>query len=305
MRQALFPLAVLLCGVCCTVRGEFVGAELPLEDQASVDGWSGIQVLYGHALPANQAVNVVRYYADDDLAAPIENDQAYTLLPLIVKQEGGSAENGDGTFTVWQIGPTHIPEEYGEQEFGWGSFPVPDDGALYHPGVLEWNAGVNNAAGGLVSFGDGGPGMHFFDVDTTEFVPDENIGPVEVGYDLSAQSPQIHSSVAGGRRYQLNFETGTPSSNPGDFNGDGTIDLADFQILADNFNSTVPRGENGDSDFSGIVDLRDFVNFRADYLAAQAPQLASVPEPLAGVLGSFAVLGALHFVRRRGRRVSA
>ncbi len=86
--------------------------------------------------------------------------------------------------------------------------------------------------------------------------------------------------------------------NPGDFNEDGAIDLADFQILLDNFNQ--PGGSSkGDTNFSFTVDLKDFINFR-DAFNAQGAAAAGVPEPAGLLLGlmGIAVLGRMRQNRR-------
>jgi hypothetical protein len=106
-----------------------IGAPLPFINGTS-DGWSGIPVMYGHELPADQTVDVVRYYAADDRAFDVEE---------------------------------------------WGSSPIPDDGELYHPAALQWLDGLDDANGGVIAFGDGGEGMHYFNVDTTEYIPNEDL----------------------------------------------------------------------------------------------------------------------------------
>ncbi len=84
---------------------------------------------------------------------------------------------------------------------------------------------------------------------------------------------------------------------PGDFNADGAVDTADFQILADHFNS---EGEfsDGDVNFSGVVDLADFLEFRGLF-DSQAPQAATVPEPASGLVGLLASWALVCAARRR------
>ena len=75
----------------------------------------------------------------------------------------------------------------------WDSTAIPDDGNTYQPAFYQWNAGVNNEAGGVVSFaGAGGSGMAQTDVDATTYTP-------SVGDDLSEPG---HASGADGRAYQ-------------------------------------------------------------------------------------------------------
>ena len=79
-----------------------------------------------------------------------------------------------------------------------------------------------------------------------------------------------------------------PSALAGDFNGDGVLDLADFEILTSNFNQP-GDATTGDMNFSRTVDLRDFILFRESFNEAGGGAAASVPEPSAMLL---ALLGA-------------
>lgn len=98
-----------------------------------------------------------------------------------------------------------------------------------------------------------------------------------------------------------------PGAIPGDFNFDGTVDAADFAILAENFNVTFAIAESyekGDLSRDGLVGLEDFRQTREIFLApppAEGAGAAAVPEPagLTMVL-SAAVLGLLARRRRRG-----
>ena len=92
--------------------------------------------------------------------------------------------------------------------------------------------------------------------------------------------------------------------NPGDFNDDGTVDLADFEILTSNFNKSFAFDvaySKGDMNRNGTVSLADFVDFRAVYKAANpaGAAAAAVPEPSTGLLLSFAGLVGLTFLRKR------
>jgi hypothetical protein len=88
---------------------------------------------------------------------------------------------------------------------------------------------------------------------------------------------------------------------PGDFNGDGVQDIADYDIMVSNFNT--PGGfADGDFDFNGNVNLRDFFKFRAAFNSPPEGVAASVPEPASLALMGVGILGCGFAVRRGGGR---
>jgi hypothetical protein len=82
---------------------------------------------------------------------------------------------------------------------------------------------------------------------------------------------------------------------PGDFDGNGNVDFADFLILGNNFLSHLDGPVTaGDIDFDGDVDLDDFGEFKLVFAASQAAgQAESVPEPASALLVLLAVVGCL------------
>lgn len=85
---------------------------------------------------------------------------------------------------------------------------------------------------------------------------------------------------------------------PGDANGDGRVDLADFGILKSNFGSGTTLAE-GDFNGDGKVDLADFGILKENFGKSGA---AAVPEPATLVLTMLGV--ALLTIRRRGSRAA-
>ncbi|MCA9217845.1 MAG: PEP-CTERM sorting domain-containing protein [Planctomycetales bacterium] len=195
----------------------------------NVDGWSGLTVMHGHSIPAGEKVETVNYYTADNRSAEVE-DGLYNFVPIIVKQEDGSLDGGEGIFSIFEVGPHHKPEVPGEQSFDWSSMEIPDDGSFYHPAMLQWQDDLDDSNGGVVSFaGNGGTGMVQYNVDTSFYAPDD-LGEVEEGLELNGL--QTHTSGANGRQYQFNFITDAGGGEPCDLNNDGVCDAADIDALS-------------------------------------------------------------------------
>ncbi len=92
----------------------------------------------------------------------------------------------------------------------------------------------------------------------------------------------------------IDFMATPRPDNPGDFNQDGAIDTADFDIMVANFR-TGNSHEEGDINFDFAVDLQDFVEFAGKFNGGAA----AVPEPSTWVLAVLVLLGILGCRRRR------
>jgi hypothetical protein len=89
-------------------------------------------------------------------------------------------------------------------------------------------------------------------------------------------------------------------AHPGDFDGDGDVDGADFVAWQTNFPK--PSGAilaEGDADGDGDVDGADFVVWQTNFPFTPGPGAAPVPEPGAIVLAGFAAAAMALGVRRR------
>ncbi|MFB3105403.1 MAG: hypothetical protein ACE1ZA_10800, partial [Pseudomonadales bacterium] len=89
--------------------------------------------------------------------------------------------------------------------------------------------------------------------------------------------------------------------DPGDFNLDGTVDLADYGLLTSNFSESFSITESfgkGDNNFDTKVDLLDFIEFR-DIFNSQGQGVAGVPEPSGIALAGLALLTTIAVMRRK------
>lgn len=89
---------------------------------------------------------------------------------------------------------------------------------------------------------------------------------------------------------------------PGDVTGEGTVNLADFQIISDAMFTNVATRAEGDLTGDGIVDFDDYREWKDiwDSLPATAVGEA-VPEPTTWALGLLAACGASLLTARKSR----
>ncbi|QDU54902.1 hypothetical protein [Aeoliella mucimassa] len=93
----------------------------------------------------------------------------------------------------------------------------------------------------------------------------------------------------------LEMLTGGPTL-PGDYNGDGLVDLGDYTVWRDSLGSTTDLAANGDNTGTsqGIIDVADYeiwkVNFGTSLNPIAAVETAVVPEPGSGSQLLIAVL---------------
>ena len=94
---------------------------------------------------------------------------------------------------------------------------------------------------------------------------------------------------------------------PGDYNGNGTVDAADYVVWRKTFGQTVPAFSGADGDGNGTIDQEDYAVWRSHF-GNTAPGTganldgAPVPEPNAALLAAFAAaFCGLSALSRRGR----
>jgi len=85
---------------------------------------------------------------------------------------------------------------------------------------------------------------------------------------------------------------------PGDANGDGIVDAADYIRLKQYFGQSTAAGTNGDFNGDGIVNWTDLQTLMAQFVTRSVGGAPPAPEP--ATLGLLAI-GALAILRRRRR----
>lgn len=86
----------------------------------------------------------------------------------------------------------------------------------------------------------------------------------------------------------------------GDVNDDGSVTVADFELIRANFLLDVASRADGDLDRSGTVDLDDWNEFKVEFInggGSLAELNGAIPEPSSAVL--LALISSLGIVRRR------
>lgn len=143
--------------------------------------------------------------------------------------------------------------------------------------------------------------------ETAPFSLEDVNGEIGEGFDNYVELRGISYSAEGGGSWMgvdhVSLQQ-LPSmlSDPGDFNGDGTVNMDDFGILAANIYGHldgVSGFDNGDMNRDGRIDLQDFHEFVGVFPAA-ASAINAVPEPSSLVMASFFVM--LLGLRRSQRR---
>jgi len=196
-----------------------------------------------------------------------------------------------------------------QQHVSGNDFSGPESLAAYNADNNASLSSLQLAGGGNPHWADGIYGSQIFDAGDPNFVGTVGDGPLQ---DLLMEpvanfSPSVRRfeltnvDVAALRDVGWDTIDGVIPLLPGDANGDGTVDLADFGILRSEFGMTAGMllaDFNGD----GMVDLADFGILRANFgssavAALDAWHASVVPEPTLGLAAVAA--GGLLLRRRR------
>jgi hypothetical protein len=196
-------------------------------------------------------------------------------------------------------------------------FPIGTDYNL--GGTGGWNAGANGAfagaaAGRAVAVGDsdGSGGADFLEWSVSRSAVQPGGGtfnPPTGSFDLIfiAEDTNFDTSPDNGTADWFTYNA-TGTYNPGvagDADGNGIINLNDYQLIQAHSFTIVPLGTLGDVDDTGFVDFGDFQQWKSHYpggaAAADAAIASLVPEPASMGLASLALIGVFA-ARKRAKR---
>jgi T5SS/PEP-CTERM-associated repeat protein len=122
-----------------------------------------------------------------------------------------------------------------------------------------------------------------------------NGSTVKAAYSAGLYEFAIDYSAGTGNDLSLTAQT---VSLLGDYNGDGTVDAADYVRWRETANTAVTPYSNADGSGNGLVDDQDYLVWRSNFgltsaaigAATESDQLATVPEPPAAACISAALL---------------
>ncbi|MEZ6098270.1 MAG: dockerin type I domain-containing protein [Pirellulaceae bacterium] len=196
---------------------------------------------------------------------------------------------------------------------GTNGFVFKPDGTLLAVGLFTSNIFAFDSGGNsLGEFIPGTSGL-FFPVDMIT-APDGNLMVSSLGNDNPSNGLPLADGYIG--KYDIN--TGAPINPffiagvaglkqpaamlllpnivvPGDYNGNGTVDAADYTVWKDSFGSTTALAADGNGD--GTVDAADYTVWKDN--CGIGAGVASVPEPAAGATWMAIALSSLLAFRNR------
>lgn len=110
-------------------------------------------------------------------------------------------------------------------------------------------------------------------------------------------------TLAGGTGDLFKYNTGAPfivgmgvASLPGDYNGDGTVDAADYAVWRDSLGKQLPLGTGADGDGDGTIGQSDYDYWRSRFGnsgGAASQPTSAVPEPVTAILALLAGIAGM------------
>lgn len=218
-----------------------------------------------------------------------------------IDASGRDAENSlVGGYSATE--PTHATAAFTPTPFAIGK-TYNNQGAELQPGdmlnsgdVFEFEPNLNDP-GTLAylqnSLAQGHLGFTFsslFDPDgqsSSVSYPDFYLDDLDVGPNPSGAGPTVALNVT--------ILPEDPTGPAGDYNGDGTVDGADFLVWQRNLDTAVlPAGTGADGNANGSVDAGDLTVWKDHFGTTGASPIAAVPEPEALLLAAAGIAALLN-----------
>ncbi|QDU56402.1 hypothetical protein [Aeoliella mucimassa] len=236
----------------------------------------------------------------------------YSLLGKYYGSSGTATVTGAGSKWVLTKNDTVGNDNTGLLRLGYNAtLHISNQGLVAPEGGLS--IGTYNSEEAYVSITTGGQLALFGEADDSidEFL-DLVAGTDAIRYWSTELNDWAHITEATyGDDYTLEYLTsgglagytvltvGTPTT-PGDFNGDGLVNLADYTVWRDHFGATDESSIGFAGDGLAGVDLADYDLWKANFAAGDSGNIppALVPEPSAMLLSLAALLGWGGLARR-------
>lgn len=249
-------------------EGEWRKIEIWMSEGGGGDGG----ILYGGSLDDENIfddTNGDPLSPEERDAFVIRNDQLRSVVS-VVESANAAAELADNVEYVVQVNAD-----------GSDQFSVDDSDGLFTTTLDVSDANI------LVQAGEGiAEGAEFTIFDADNLVGLDTLNIAAEGFDLSRISEGViifGAPVAGGI--------------PGDIDGNGTVEFADFLVLSNSFGQAVEPGTGADLDGNGEVAFADFLILSGNF--GQTAATSAVPEPSGLTLFGIAVLLAMPLRHRR------
>ena len=189
---------------------------------------------------------------------------------------GGHLTNASGSIAPGQSpGKLTVGGDFQQQAAGTLQIEIGGmtQGEQYDVLAVDGNATVNGTLEVSLIDGFSPPGGQEFTVLTSALLTDE-------GLSLSGPSADLFSLVVNGS--DLVLRSGG-SAIPGDYNGNGQVDAADYTLWADTLGQSVTPGTGADGVADGVINEHDYTMWFARFGNSGTGAGQAVPEP-AGIL---------------------
>jgi hypothetical protein len=248
-------------------------------------------------------------YVSQDLTVQSSTDWLDTGMRIVLTSGTIYQDNGAGTPSPIYKGPDPANFPF-LPSLRWDSY-VTGAGGLAAAAPSSAGGAFDLGGSATAAFTAAGVNLSWYttsNTDTGKFtlgrftLSSDAVGTWQLRLDSAEASAPYYSNVLLSGNVENGLLMGTsPPTTPGDFDGDGDVDGADFAVWQSHFpTGTGATLATGDADGDGDADGADFVVWQTNFPFTPGPGVSPVPEPQAVVLaliGIAAIAGARKFNR--------